>query len=355
MTRIFSAHDISNAVSTNFIEYLKTLGFQPVSEKPDRALFHSPLREDRHASFSVGLKDGRWLWHDFATGESADLIAFVQRYHQIPFRDAVTHLLTHAPVTLVPRQPPRTRPPSRTTTNTIKRWYCALKTQQTARNHSHLRHYFTRHHLSWHRDFGSIIMTLHPDSKRPNLTIPYVAFPVPTSNLHDFQALECRALYTVPDDYRRRCLGPKGLWRFCRSGRPLLITESIVDSLAADQLFGPSLDLVALNSIRNIALVPALLNTYAPPRIIVALDHDQAKNRGDQAERDLIELLQPFNIPLSRLTLHHQTAHKDLHKVLLAHPRKSFRLKEYLVPSHSRYAHSSSRPSCSHERERNSP
>ena len=60
-----SPDDIRRARSVNLIELLIGLGHKPVSRRPDHALFHSPLRDDRHPSFSVSRVNGAWVWYDF--------------------------------------------------------------------------------------------------------------------------------------------------------------------------------------------------------------------------------------------------------------------------------------------------
>ncbi len=343
MVQHISQEDINAADRVNFIEYLKNIGYTPVSIKPDSALFHSPLREDRNPSFSVGLNNGRWVWHDFATRDSGDFITFIRHFLHLSFPDAVRHLLTHASFTYTPKPLHTHRQSRKNTIEKIKHWYGSLKDSQSPSHQQQIRDYFTTLHLPWHPEMGSILLTLNPDKQKPHIRVPYVTTPIPTANLNDMQALECRALHTVHPDYRRRCVGPKALWRLHRPGQPLIITESIIDCLAADQLFDQSFDLIALNSTRNIALVRPYLEISSPSQIILALDNDQKKDRGQLAQEDLLRTINSLNIPISTLTLHHQTGHKDLHKVLMDHPQRQFRLNHYLTNSHS--SHSSHSPS----------
>lgn len=50
----------------------------------------SPLRKDNDPSFSLNLKTG--LWHDFATGDSGDIITFVQKKSRCDFPNALNEL-----------------------------------------------------------------------------------------------------------------------------------------------------------------------------------------------------------------------------------------------------------------------
>lgn len=73
---------------------------------------HSPFREDRHASFSIS-DDGK-VFHDFATNDSGDVVAFVARAKKCSLGDAARELIRIAAIT--PAQPlrkPRAKKPLR--------------------------------------------------------------------------------------------------------------------------------------------------------------------------------------------------------------------------------------------------
>jgi hypothetical protein len=67
----------------------------------------APWREDRSASFSVS-PDGK-LWNDFATGESGDAVAFLQRTKGIDRREACCEFLRLARNGTAPSLPAETR------------------------------------------------------------------------------------------------------------------------------------------------------------------------------------------------------------------------------------------------------
>lgn len=66
-----------------------------------KKICHSPFREDRRASFSIS-DDGK-VFHDFATNDSGDVVAFVARAKKCSLGDAARELIRIAAVT--PAQP----------------------------------------------------------------------------------------------------------------------------------------------------------------------------------------------------------------------------------------------------------
>lgn len=51
----------------------------------------SPFREDKHPSFVFfkGKFDNKLMWHDFATGESGDIVKFVREVFELTFKQAI--------------------------------------------------------------------------------------------------------------------------------------------------------------------------------------------------------------------------------------------------------------------------
>jgi len=83
--------------------------------KPGENLIRSPLREERHASFSVNTHTG--LWHDFGTGQGGDTISFVMLKYGMPFPEAkryVEHPYRTLPNNRGYKAPQTTKPPQRT-------------------------------------------------------------------------------------------------------------------------------------------------------------------------------------------------------------------------------------------------
>ena len=86
-------HHLTRARQVDLIAYLSAHGHQPVYHRRHKALFHSPLREDRHPSFSVRYADGAWKWCDFGTGDHGDGIDLVMQLKQVDFQSAVRLLV----------------------------------------------------------------------------------------------------------------------------------------------------------------------------------------------------------------------------------------------------------------------
>jgi len=74
-----------------------------------KKICHSPFREDRRASFSIS-DDGK-VFHDFATNDSGDVVAFVARAKKCSLGDAARELIRIAATT--PAQPIRQKQPKK--------------------------------------------------------------------------------------------------------------------------------------------------------------------------------------------------------------------------------------------------
>ena len=71
--------------------YLQSIGFEPKSQSGNRLLFVSPFRPtERTPSFAVRPKQNDFI--DFATNQGGDIIKFVERYHEVNFKEAVNIL-----------------------------------------------------------------------------------------------------------------------------------------------------------------------------------------------------------------------------------------------------------------------
>ena len=71
-------------------DYLNSLGIQPVTEKGNYGMYHSPLREDNTPSFKVDYNAN--LWCDYGTGEGGTLIDLVMKQHQCNAYGAICRL-----------------------------------------------------------------------------------------------------------------------------------------------------------------------------------------------------------------------------------------------------------------------
>lgn len=73
------------------VTYLKSIGFEHTSQIRNRLFYHSPFRpSETTPSFAVRPKQNDFI--DFATGKGGDIIKFVERYHTVDFKEAVSIL-----------------------------------------------------------------------------------------------------------------------------------------------------------------------------------------------------------------------------------------------------------------------
>lgn len=81
--------NIQQAKHIPIVDYLLSLGYQPIKETASAAWYHSPLREDKDPSFKVNILSN--LWYDFGLGIGGDIIKLVQ---QITKDDSITNSLS---------------------------------------------------------------------------------------------------------------------------------------------------------------------------------------------------------------------------------------------------------------------
>lgn len=306
--RGLSEDALRRARASNLIDYLMGLGLEPAGPiRGTRAMFRSPLREDKHASFSVTEKDGVWVWYDFGTGAHGDGIAFVMAYHGVSFQEAVERLSGERLEPLSRRMP--TAPPvaDRSDQDKIKEvqtLYRKLRLRQTPEDAAAIEAYFARYAMPVHPGVQGVILTWNG--------IRYLGIPLP--NLRRLRGLECRAIDPETSEAKRRItLGKKTLWVMKRESGILLITESVMDSLAGDHLYPDwKFTLVALNGIANVEKVTGLVTQLTPRKVYLALDNDADQTKGPAAEQRAAELLTAQGVPVHYIRAHHKYGVKDL-------------------------------------------
>lgn len=318
--------DIAHLRQINLIAYLENLGHQPApgQHKPHHALYHSPLRKDRNPSFSVSFVNGAWLWYDFAQPDHhGDIIDFVQAYFHLEFKEAVERLLRSGNAPAPQKTATATPSPQSETERALhaRKLYHHAKANMTAHREEELRAYFEMYRLPYYAHLGAVWLPLG------ELNLPYIAFPLPSPNVHFMQGLMCRALRDTPDDYRRRFRGNRSPWIMRRRDAPILITESITDCLSSDVLFGPIFTLCALNGLPKPESVWPFLERLKPKIIYLALDNDLPSDdpkikKGPELQRELVDLLSTKGIHTMEVQVHHQAGVKDLHRLWLQQPTR---------------------------------
>ena len=70
--------------------YLEKKGIKPIKENETRGMYHSPLRMDTNASFSVNYS--RNLWYDHGLGQGGSIVELVAKNERISIGAAITIL-----------------------------------------------------------------------------------------------------------------------------------------------------------------------------------------------------------------------------------------------------------------------
>ena len=83
----------------DMVDYLASLGYNPARIRNEDYWYHSPLREEKTASFKINRKKN--VWYDHGTGQGGNLIDFGILYH----RCAVNELLDKLNVSISFHQP----------------------------------------------------------------------------------------------------------------------------------------------------------------------------------------------------------------------------------------------------------
>ena len=317
---------IAQARRVNMIDYLRRMGYIPPHQsRADHALFRSPLREDRNPSFSVSLVGGHWNWYDLGRGTHGDLIDLVMKHDNLSFIEALDKILGDPPAVMpvpVMTQPKLT---NEDRTRLAKRVYFEAKSKMSPEREDALRDYFALTRLPYYPHIGSVWLTID--------NAPYIGFPLPSANLHFMTGMMCRALSEVPDNRRRLFRGNNTPWILKPRDAPVLITESITDCLAGDVLFGNHFTLFALNGLRKPEEMLPYLERLQSRIIYLALDNDpppavapqhptRTERKGPATQQEFIQLLTNQGLHTMEVRVHHREKVKDLHRLLLTHPKK---------------------------------
>jgi len=309
----------------DLIAYLHTHGHQPASARKTKALFHSPLREDRHPSFSVFYKDGAWKWIDYGTGEHGDGIDLVMQLKHVEFQTAVNELVGRWQDT--PIDPALDNPRRTYSRRAIRRLYDRSRAAMTPEHQFCLQQYFLQREIAFPEGLGLVYLTLcvHGDGTR----VPYVGIPVPSPQPRLMTGIECRALedQSLDKHYAKRTLGEKTLWIVRRPARSILVTESILDCLAGNQLLQNRTSLCALNSVNNIDQLVPCMEQLRPRTIYLALDNDRERTTsqstarrlsppGPAAQQKATDALLHAGFRVVEVQHHREAGVKDLHKLL---------------------------------------
>jgi len=310
------------ARQVNLIHYLRALGHTPCYEKPTRALFSSPLREDRNPSFTVSYTDGAWKWIDWARDTHGDGIDLVMALKHLDFQAAVKDLIGDGSA---PPAPPAHKISPILLPHNVRRLYKRWQDDMTAERMFLLHQYFLDHRLAFPQELGMVYLEITVNAT--GLQLPFLGIPTPSANPHTMTTLECRALNEAdaPKLYCRRTFGPKTIWVIRRPSSGLLVTESILDCLAGNQLLSHHLSLCALNSVNLIDQLLPCAKQLRPKTIYLALDNDSQKPQqnklpGQAAQKKACTILLNAGYRVVDVRHHIKANVKDLHKLLMRDP-----------------------------------
>jgi hypothetical protein len=303
---------IEQAKRINLISFLEQLGFRPSWQSGERAMFFSPLREEKNPSFYVQRFDGCWMWKDWGTGEKGDIINFIELYYGIDFAEAVRRLdpLQTAtgrgvlsPEDLRTSQSPKTcKRDSREVVSWVREFY-RKGVKMNVHKMEVVRGYFLRRGVRYYPEMKCILVN---DWKEKKL---YVGIPVPFPL--KMRGLELREI----DGDSRKTWGRKTLWLLKRNPRRVLVTESVLDALAGELVIGDdSITLCSLNGVCNVDQLGDLFVQYRPREVIMALDADEP---GRKAAQEAIDIAKRHLVPVVEFTDHLDAGVKDLHRLLM--------------------------------------
>jgi len=290
------------ARAANLCELVQQLtGQAPRRIGGGRFMFFSPLREEKNPSFTVSYHGGRWWWRDWGTNESGDVISFVEKYLDCSFKEAVQYI-TGEEWSSPPLPPPPPPPPAalEEEKRDIQPFYEWLKSHSL---HREVEMYFKKRGVDYHPEMGAVVYTQKSSGHR------YVATPCP-SPMH-ILGLECREI----EGPGRITLGQKTLWWLPNKSDSVLVTESILDSLAGVEVltFKKTPSLLALNGVGNVNQLKSL-EQVRPQEVWLALDADEP---GRSAQRRAVEIVKSLGAKVVEVDIHLRCGVKDLHKVLL--------------------------------------
>jgi hypothetical protein len=303
---------IEQAKRINLISFLEQLGFRPSWQSGERAMFFSPLREEKNPSFYVQRFDGCWMWKDWGTGEKGDIINFIELYYGIDFAEAVRRLdpLQTAtgrgvlsPEDLRTSQSPKTCKRDSREVGWVKEFYRKRAIKMNLNKMEVVRGYFLRRGVRYYPEMKCILVN---DWKEKKL---YVGIPVPFPL--KMRGLELREI----DGDSRKTWGRKTLWLLKRNPRRVLVTESVLDALAGELVIGDdSITLCSLNGVCNVDQLGDLFVQYRPREVIMALDADEP---GRKAAQEAIDIAKRHLVPVVEFTDHLDAGVKDLHRLLM--------------------------------------
>ena len=280
-------------------------GFQGYKKVGSGAMFYSPFRSESEQSFQVSYYRGAWNWKDWGSGEGGDVISLVQAMHGCDFKEACRMIYEND---LGEYRHPRHHPPASSKDEAdqkvkwLKETYISLLKRPVLEK---VKKYFSNKSVRYYPAMGAVMY-------RDKENINYVAIPLP--NPFEIKGLECRGY----DEHKRKTLGHKELWVLKRDPKRVLVTESILDALAGEEILGmQTATLVSINGATNASKFVELYDKVKekPKEILLALDNDEP---GERARQEIENVLRWKWCRVKTVHNHVRAGVKDMHRLLTA-------------------------------------
>lgn len=260
---------------------------RPTGIKGEERFYHSPFRAEKKPSLHVSRRNGIWIWFDHGSVERSggDAIAFLRQYGYT-FTEAAEKLAEfngwHGDIKKRRKIERKFEipDPKKAIAAFVKEMMD--KITQVRKTYSglpapgkYVESYFTDRGLPFHPEIGARLFVDFKHSTK------YIAFPLPYPSV--MRGMELREAIPASRELssagkKRKCYGHKTMWVLRRSSERMLISESIIDALASEVLFGlGDATLVGLNGVGLASEVATLLRqtTPAPKEVYVVVDNDE--------------------------------------------------------------------------------
>ena len=294
--------DIEAARQVNLIALIESLGHKATRTGSVKAMFSSPLRSEKSPSFAVSYYKGRWTWKDWGSGESGDVIKFVELFYGVGFLDAVTKLNN---TVSIPSTHPQQNKSTLYETDKVS-WVRNLHKERmilmTPGDRSTIRRYFEEQGVKCYDEMACVRYTQFKEQKK------YIAIPMPYPD--NLKGLECREIGGTD----RKTLGHKTLWVLRRQSSRVLVAESILDAMSSEIVLNDNtLTLCSLNGVGNAEKIGEVLAMLKPGETLFALDNDAP---GQAAQKTAMKIAERYCNKVNALDQHIKAGVKDMHKLI---------------------------------------
>jgi len=269
----------SSARQICIVKTLANSGHYPTRKSEKEAWFLSPLRSETQASFSVSLTKN--LWYDYGLGKGGNIIDLVMAINNCSAYEAVHRLQEKVQFSFCPEKIIQKK-------NSVK-----------IRNVNVIKH---------------IALVEYLNSRKIPLEVAHrfcqeVWFSLNKKIYFSIGLRNDAGGFELRNKFFKCSTSPKTISSFIRGFARLIITEGMFDFLSLkklnNELFSSS-DIIVLNSLGNIGLIPEKWNSYS--EIFLLLDNDPAGRTATQ------QLLKKFSNAIDKSQFYFD--YKDLNNVL---------------------------------------